>query len=96
VSSLTNTALPVDAAFFGEVSLSGTLRPVGHAASRLKEARKLGFEQVAVAQGSLRDAESSATGMHVAELRSVDDLTLWVREQGIPGGMRTDARGATQ
>ena len=43
VSSLVNAPLPPDAVFFGEVSLSGAIRPVAQASARLKEAAKLGF-----------------------------------------------------
>jgi DNA repair protein RadA/Sms len=43
VSSLANAPLPADAVYFGEVSLSGAIRPVAHAAARIKEAGKLGF-----------------------------------------------------
>src|SRR5689334_20068008 len=43
VSSLANAPLPADAVYFGEVSLSGAVRPVAQAAARLKEAGKLGF-----------------------------------------------------
>lgn len=43
ISSLTGTPLPADAVFFGEVSLSGGVRPVAHASLRLREAAKLGF-----------------------------------------------------
>ena len=43
VSSLANAPLPADAVYFGEVSLSGAVRPVAQAAARLKEAQKLGF-----------------------------------------------------
>ena len=43
VSSLSNAPLPSDAVFFGEVSLSGAVRPVAQSAARLKEAHKLGF-----------------------------------------------------
>ncbi len=43
VSSLTNAPLPADAVYFGEVSLSGGVRPVSHTGTRLKEAQKLGF-----------------------------------------------------
>ncbi len=35
--------LPRDAVFFGEISLSGALRPVAQAEARLREAAKLGF-----------------------------------------------------
>jgi DNA repair protein RadA/Sms len=38
VSSLAGLALPADCVYFGEVSLSGAIRPVPHAANRLKEA----------------------------------------------------------
>jgi DNA repair protein RadA/Sms len=43
VSSRLNVALPADSVYFGEVSLSGAVRPVGHAPARLREAQKLGF-----------------------------------------------------
>jgi DNA repair protein RadA/Sms len=43
VSSLAGIALPADCVYFGEVSLSGAVRPVAHTAQRLKEAEKLGF-----------------------------------------------------
>ena len=44
VSSLAQKALPRNSVWFGEVSLSGAVRPVGHAVARLKEASKLGFD----------------------------------------------------
>lgn len=43
ISSLTDSPLPADAVYFGEISLSGGVRPVVHAALRLREAGKLGF-----------------------------------------------------
>lgn len=43
VSSLTGAALPSETVYFGEIGLSGAVRPVNHAAARLKEAAKLGF-----------------------------------------------------
>src|SRR5467141_2621380 len=43
VSSLANAPLPSDAVYFGEISLSGAVRPVAQATTRLKEAQKLGF-----------------------------------------------------
>ena len=45
VSSLSGLALPADCVYFGEISLSGAVRPVAHSAQRLKEAEKLGFSQ---------------------------------------------------
>ncbi len=43
VSSLTNAPLPADAVYFGEVSLSGAVRPVPQMPARLKEAAKARF-----------------------------------------------------
>ena len=46
VSSLSRTVLPADAVFFGEIGLSGAIRPVVHGPARMKEAAKLGFGSV--------------------------------------------------
>lgn len=43
ISSLTGVPLPKDAVYFGEISLSGGIRPVVHASQRIREAAKLGF-----------------------------------------------------
>jgi DNA repair protein RadA/Sms len=45
VSAVTETPVPADAVLFGEIALSGDVRPVGHAEARLKEAEKLGFAE---------------------------------------------------
>ena len=45
ISSLTGAPLPSEAVYFGELGLSGAVRPVSQGASRLKEAVKLGFSQ---------------------------------------------------
>jgi len=43
VSARQDTALPQDTVFFGEIGLSGGLRPIAQADARLREAKKLGF-----------------------------------------------------
>ena len=48
VSALADRSIATDAIAFGEVALSGELRPVAHGALRLKEAAKLGFERALV------------------------------------------------
>jgi DNA repair protein RadA/Sms len=48
VSALAERPVPAEAIAFGEVSLSGELRPVAHAGLRLKESAKLGFERAIV------------------------------------------------
>ncbi|MCJ7420635.1 DNA repair protein RadA [Sphingomicrobium astaxanthinifaciens] len=51
VSALSERPLPAGTITFGEVALSGELRPVAHAGLRLKEASKLGFERAWVPGG---------------------------------------------
>lgn len=46
VSSFLGTPIAPDCILFGEIGLSGAIRPVGHAEARLKEAAKLGFKSV--------------------------------------------------
>jgi DNA repair protein RadA/Sms len=50
-SSALDTALPQDCVVFGEISLSGDIRPVSRMESRLKESAKLGFTR-ALAPGT--------------------------------------------
>ncbi|MDJ0614505.1 MAG: DNA repair protein RadA [Rhizobiaceae bacterium] len=72
VSSLCGVALPADAVFFGEVSLSGTTRPVAHGAQRMKEAGKLGFAQ---AFATIDDKEKSAdNGLSVTRIKELTQL----------------------
>jgi DNA repair protein RadA/Sms len=64
VSSLANAPLPADAVYFGEVSLSGVVRPVAQTAARLKEAHKLGFARAVIPQagrGETAESELSVT-----------------------------------
>ncbi len=48
LSSLANRPLPEDLVVFGEIGLSGELRPVQGALERLREAQKLGFSRALV------------------------------------------------
>jgi DNA repair protein RadA/Sms len=48
VSALSERPVAAESVVFGEVSLSGELRPVAHGALRLKESAKLGFERALV------------------------------------------------
>jgi DNA repair protein RadA/Sms len=49
-SSLNDRALPRQLAVFGEIGLTGEVRPVAYGEERLKEARNQGFERVIVAR----------------------------------------------
>jgi DNA repair protein RadA/Sms len=80
VSSLTNAPLPADEVYFGEVSLSGAVRPVAQTAARLKEAAKLGFAGAVIPEGARGDA--SAEGIVVAIVANLADLVSEIAARG--------------
>src|SRR5690606_19674991 len=84
VSSLTGLALPADCVYFGEISLSGAIRPVAHAQQRLKEAEKLGFAQ-AVMPGA-GDEQNGGSGQRAFQPATLSDLVV-----RIAGSKRRDA-----
>ena len=90
VSSFAGAPLPADAVYFGEVSLSGTVRPVAQAAARLKEAQKLGFTRAVVPEG-----RTEAGGEDALSLRYVSSLAILVAEIA-DDRTKPDARSRTQ
>ncbi len=72
VSSLANAPLPADAVYFGEVSLSGAVRPVAQTAARLKEAQKLGFARAIVPEAARAEAADPAASRSTASARLVE------------------------
>jgi DNA repair protein RadA/Sms len=74
ISSMTGSTLPVEAAFFGEVALSGSIRPVGHSEARLKESAKLGLTQAILA----RDDIPSFRGISAKPMGTVGDLAAFI------------------
>ncbi|MFY0691138.1 MAG: DNA repair protein RadA [Paracoccaceae bacterium] len=74
LSAREDAALPADTVVFGEISLSGALRPVTQAENRLKEASKLGFS---AAIGPEQKKQASVKGM---KLRTMPDLAAFVSE----------------
>jgi DNA repair protein RadA/Sms len=75
VSSLVNAALPADAVYFGEVSLSGAVRPVAQTGARLKEAAKLGFNRAFVPEAARESA-----GEPVVAVTAIGSLTTLVAD----------------
>jgi len=66
VSSLAHAALPAEAVYFGEISLSGAVRPVAQGAARLREAGKLGFTSAFIPDAVVAETRSetvAATGI---------------------------------
>jgi DNA repair protein RadA/Sms len=70
VSALSERPVPAETVAFGEVALSGELRPVAHGALRLKEAGKLGFTR-ALVPASLGGERS---GMTLSGFRTLGQL----------------------
>ena len=70
VSSLSGAVLPPETVYFGEIGLSGAIRPVAQAGSRLKEAQKLGFAKALIPQGRGEGEKALAveTLRHIADL----------------------------
>ncbi|MCB1398468.1 MAG: DNA repair protein RadA, partial [Rhodobacteraceae bacterium] len=72
LSAREDVALPADTVIFGEISLSGALRPVNQSENRLKEAAKLGFTTAMLPAGGKQGGQ---TGVR---LREMSDLTGFV------------------
>jgi DNA repair protein RadA/Sms len=68
ISARQDTSLAGDLVIFGEISLSGGLRPISQAEARLKEAKKLGFSG-AFAPSRMKLASTS--GMNVKKVEDV-------------------------
>jgi DNA repair protein RadA/Sms len=85
VSSLTNAQLPTDAVYFGEISLSGAVRPVAQTSARLKEAAKLGFGRAVLPESARGDVGGDA-GL---SLNTVAGLTTLVADIAARGQSRS-------
>jgi DNA repair protein RadA/Sms len=79
VSSLAHAPLPADAVYFGEVSLSGAVRPVAQTPSRLKEAQKLGFTKAVVPDAARNDAPD---GVSLSAIGSLSSLVADIARDG--------------
>ncbi len=80
VSSLAGAPLPADAVYFGEVSLSGGVRPVAQAAARLKEAAKLGFARAVVPEAAR--GEAAEPKLKLTEVSKLDGLAATIIANG--------------
>ncbi|KAJ55519.1 DNA repair protein RadA [Actibacterium mucosum KCTC 23349] len=74
LSAREDVALPADTVVFGEISLSGAIRPVSQTENRLKEAQKLGFNQ------AIAPKRGKPGGETALKVRQMADLTAFVGE----------------
>ena len=70
LTSLSANPAPERSVFFGEVALSGAVRPVSRMEQRLKEAKRLGFERAFVPEG----APTAVDGLTVTPIKRLIDL----------------------
>jgi DNA repair protein RadA/Sms len=75
ISSFVGQPSPEDAVFFGEVSLTGAVRAVGHMDQRLKEAAKLGFSRAVLPQPFAPDRELERLAL--TPMSQLDELVAW-------------------
>ncbi|HYM73097.1 MAG TPA: magnesium chelatase domain-containing protein, partial [Stellaceae bacterium] len=74
VSALTESPVPVDTVVFGEIGLSGRVRPVSHSDARLKEAAKLGFGEAWVPARVRARGERSGDGIATVAIGHLSEL----------------------
>ncbi len=94
-SSLFDRPLPADAIVFGEVALSGGVRPVNQADARLTEGGKLGFRHaLAPAPVGKGDAATRSTeSVKLTTASHIQDLVSWVQGMGVSGPSRRPVSG---
>ncbi len=68
LSAREDASIPKDTVVFGEISLSGALRPVGQTENRLKEATKLGFNAAIAPSRSKTGSDASMRIQQMADL----------------------------
>src|ERR1700749_267137 len=82
VSSLANAPLPADAVYFGEVSLSGAVRPVAQSAARIKETADLVFPRAIVPEAAR--GETAEPGLTIGDVTNLANLVADIVAQGKP------------
>ena len=87
VSSLVNAPLPTDAVYFGEISLSGAVRPVAQTSARLKEAAKLGFGRAVLPESARGDVGGDA-GLVLNTVGGLTSLVADIAARGTPKANR--------
>ena len=77
LSSYLDRKLPVATACFGEIGLSGEIRPVQHGENRLREAEKLGFKRALVPEAN--KVSQGIREIEIVSLAQVQDLLAWLK-----------------
>ena len=78
LSSIFDISLPGDSVIFGEVSLSGEVRPVGRSDARLKEAAKLGFARAICPTQRRKKRKKDESDLTLIAIKTLPDLVTRV------------------
>ncbi|HVC53816.1 MAG TPA: DNA repair protein RadA [Stellaceae bacterium] len=74
VSALTENPVPAETVVFGEIGLSGRVRPVSHTEARLKEAAKLGFAEAWLPAGRTVRGGRAGDGLGLRPIGHLSEL----------------------
>jgi DNA repair protein RadA/Sms len=82
LGSMSDTIIPHGTVLFGEIALSGAIRPVGQTEARLKEAQKLGLTEAVIAHAG---ETPTVKGLNTKAMETVADVVAWVasRSKGL-------------
>jgi DNA repair protein RadA/Sms len=94
VSAFGETPVPADTVVFGEIALSGEVRPVGHTEARLKEAAKLGFAQAWTPPHRDGRGETSRAGLAAKAISHLSELVGLLEPQ--PARLRRSRIGVAR
>jgi len=94
-SSAFDISLPKDSVVFGEISLSGDVRPVGRSDARLKEAAKLGFKTAITANPSKKRTKNDNAALPIIAIKALPDLISRVEASSERGLEDDSAWGLT-
>ncbi len=71
ISAVSSVVIPADTVYFGEIGLSGEIRPVSQTLVRLKEAKKLGFTKSVTPKLTEKTPIQNKELVHLAELQDL-------------------------
>lgn len=74
LSSNEDVPINPNTCFAAEVGLSGEIRPVNRIEQRIREAEKLGFEQIFVSSYNLKGIDTSSFGIEVVQVSKIEDV----------------------
>jgi DNA repair protein RadA/Sms len=81
VSALSERPVAPDAVVFGEIALSGEIRPVAHAPLRLRESAKLGFSRALLPHSQASDSDGDG-GVKRSNFATLDAFTRYLLGNG--------------